>query len=287
MKTTLGYGPPRGVRPRLPDARRHLHPRLHPRRRPRRRPRPGARLPRRRRRDVALNVGTGVGRACSRSSRRSSASPVAPVPHEIAERRPGDPVATYADPALIRDDVGLEVDEVARRHRRHRMAVAQPAPPTAMTAKEPSGGGGGGGGRGCEARPTDVDRVGDRRTQRWRDGLDPADHSGRRPATRRVPRPPVARQPLSPILLAEAALTPAELEHSPLRLRRPGLPRRRSHGEFIGGRATPVGQLATTPTPRSWSTTPTTARHRDAVARTPRRDRQLQPHRAVHRRGAR
>ena len=40
-----------GVRRRLPDARRHVHPRLHPRRRPRRRPRQGARLPRRRRRD--------------------------------------------------------------------------------------------------------------------------------------------------------------------------------------------------------------------------------------------
>ena len=49
MKAVLGAGAARaGVRRRLPDARRHVHPRLHPRRRPRRRPHPGARPARRR-----------------------------------------------------------------------------------------------------------------------------------------------------------------------------------------------------------------------------------------------
>ena len=44
MKAVLGAGPPvQGVRRRLPDARRDVHPRLHPRRGPRRRPHPGAR----------------------------------------------------------------------------------------------------------------------------------------------------------------------------------------------------------------------------------------------------
>ena len=48
MKAVLGAGPPVKVfGDRLPDARRHVHPRLHPRRGSRRRPHPGARPARR------------------------------------------------------------------------------------------------------------------------------------------------------------------------------------------------------------------------------------------------
>jgi UDP-glucose-4-epimerase GalE len=67
---------------------------------------------------VSLNVGTGVGtsvleviHAIERIADRS-------VPHEIVARRPGDPVATYADPTLIGTTLGWKstrtLDDIVR-----------------------------------------------------------------------------------------------------------------------------------------------------------------------------
>ena len=100
MKATLGTATAAaGVRRRLPDARRHVHPRLHPRRRPRRRPCQGARPPRRRGAPTALNVGTGIGSSVMEVIAATERLTGRPVPYaDRAPRRAGDPVAVFADP---------------------------------------------------------------------------------------------------------------------------------------------------------------------------------------------
>ena len=51
---------------------------------------------------ASLNVGTGVGTQRARGDPTTTERIAGrPVPHEIVARRPGDPVATYADPTLI------------------------------------------------------------------------------------------------------------------------------------------------------------------------------------------
>ena len=50
---------------------------------------------------ISLNVGTGVGSSVLDVISTTERIAGVPVPYEIAPRRSGDPVATYADPALI------------------------------------------------------------------------------------------------------------------------------------------------------------------------------------------
>jgi UDP-glucose-4-epimerase GalE len=55
---------------------------------------------------ISLNVGTGVGSSVLDVIRATERLTGRTVPHEMADRRAGDPVATYADPTLIRETLG-------------------------------------------------------------------------------------------------------------------------------------------------------------------------------------
>ena len=89
---------PQGLWHGLPDSRWHRHPGLRARRRPGGRPPQGARTPRGRRRDHGRRIsGPGSVRLSSRCSPRPSASPASPSRTSSRPRRPGDPVALYAD----------------------------------------------------------------------------------------------------------------------------------------------------------------------------------------------
>ena len=55
---------------------------------------------------VSLNVGTGVGTSVLEVIEATERIAGRPVPHDIVARRPGDPVATYADPTLIGATLG-------------------------------------------------------------------------------------------------------------------------------------------------------------------------------------
>ena len=55
---------------------------------------------------VALNVGTGVGTSVLEVIEATERIGGQPVPHNIVDRRPGDPVATYADPTRIGGTLG-------------------------------------------------------------------------------------------------------------------------------------------------------------------------------------
>ena len=55
---------------------------------------------------VSLNVGTGVGSSVLEVINTAERIAGRPVPHQIVARRPGDPVATYADPARIAATLG-------------------------------------------------------------------------------------------------------------------------------------------------------------------------------------
>ena len=81
-----------GLRRRLPDTRRHLHPRLHPRDRPRRGPRAwrwsyladgGA--------TTALNLGTGHGHSVREVIETARKVTGRDIPTQLTDRRPGDP----------------------------------------------------------------------------------------------------------------------------------------------------------------------------------------------------
>ncbi len=67
---------------------------------------------------VSLNVGTGVGTSVLEVIHTIERIAGRSVPHEIVARRPGDPVATYADPALIRTTLGWKstrtLDDIVR-----------------------------------------------------------------------------------------------------------------------------------------------------------------------------
>jgi UDP-glucose-4-epimerase GalE len=55
---------------------------------------------------VSLNVGTGVGTSVLEVIHAIERIAARAVPHQIVGRRPGDPVATYADPTLIATTLG-------------------------------------------------------------------------------------------------------------------------------------------------------------------------------------
>jgi len=55
---------------------------------------------------ISLNVGTGVGSSVLDVISTTERIAGVPVPYEIAPRRSGDPVATYADPTLIQETLG-------------------------------------------------------------------------------------------------------------------------------------------------------------------------------------
>lgn len=55
---------------------------------------------------VAVNVGTGVGSSVLEVLEATAAAAGKPVPHDIAPRRVGDPVATVADPAFAEQTLG-------------------------------------------------------------------------------------------------------------------------------------------------------------------------------------
>jgi UDP-glucose-4-epimerase GalE len=55
---------------------------------------------------VALNVGTGVGSSVMEVITVTERVARRPVPYEIAPRRPGDPVASFADPTLVQSTLG-------------------------------------------------------------------------------------------------------------------------------------------------------------------------------------
>ena len=249
MKAVLGRRPADpGVRRRLPHPRRHVHPRLHPRRRPRRRPRQGARLPRRRRRRRSRSTSAPAwAAACSTSSAPPSGWRAGRSPTSSRQRRAGDPVATYADPTLIGETLGW---------RPPRVSTTSSPPPGRGTARtsmatpaaEP---GPAGTSRATRWRSTVV--LGDGETATIRP-IRPGDADrARSRSTSRQSR----REHLPPLLLAQArALADRARALHQRRLRRPGRPRRRVPRRVPRrGPATSGGQGATTPTPRSWSTT--------------------------------
>ena len=86
---------------------------------------------------VSLNVGTGVGTSVLEVIETTERIADRPVPHEIVARRPGDPVATYADPTRIARHARVAVDEDARRHHRHGVGVAQ-HPPARLRRRDTS-----------------------------------------------------------------------------------------------------------------------------------------------------
>ncbi len=55
---------------------------------------------------VAIGVGTGVGSSVMEVLDATARAAGEPVPHDLAPRRPGDPVATYADPTRAKDVLG-------------------------------------------------------------------------------------------------------------------------------------------------------------------------------------
>jgi UDP-glucose 4-epimerase len=55
---------------------------------------------------ASLNVGTGVGSSVLDVINTTERITGRPVPHDLVDRRPGDPVATYADPARIAEVLG-------------------------------------------------------------------------------------------------------------------------------------------------------------------------------------
>jgi UDP-glucose 4-epimerase len=55
---------------------------------------------------AALNVGTGVGTSVMEVLTATERLAGRPVPYEIAPRRPGDPVASFADPTLVQSTLG-------------------------------------------------------------------------------------------------------------------------------------------------------------------------------------
>ena len=96
-----GRGDADDLRRRLPDARRHLHPRLHRCRRPRRRA--PARASRRRRRAtrgptsaLALNLGNGGGFSIREVLAAAEAVVGRPIPYAVGPRREGDPPVLVA-----------------------------------------------------------------------------------------------------------------------------------------------------------------------------------------------
>ena len=52
---------------------------------------------------LAVNLGTGVGSSVLEVIAATEAVAGRPVPYEAAQRRPGDPVITYADPAVAHE----------------------------------------------------------------------------------------------------------------------------------------------------------------------------------------
>jgi UDP-glucose-4-epimerase GalE len=66
---------------------------------------------------VALNVGTGVGSSVMDVIHAAERASGLPVPYELAPRRAGDPVATYADPSRIQAMLGWkatrDLDQIA------------------------------------------------------------------------------------------------------------------------------------------------------------------------------
>jgi UDP-glucose 4-epimerase len=67
---------------------------------------------------ISLNVGTGVGTSVLEVISATERISGRPVPHEIVARRPGDAVATYADPTLIAATLGWKatrtLDDIIR-----------------------------------------------------------------------------------------------------------------------------------------------------------------------------
>ncbi len=59
---------------------------------------------------VAVNVGTGVGSSVLDVLEATAAAAGEPVPHEIAPRRTGDPVSTYADPTFAEQTIGWKAE---------------------------------------------------------------------------------------------------------------------------------------------------------------------------------
>jgi UDP-glucose 4-epimerase len=55
---------------------------------------------------VEVNVGTGVGSSVFDVIRATEQVSGRQVPHEVVERRPGDPVSTFADPERAREVLG-------------------------------------------------------------------------------------------------------------------------------------------------------------------------------------
>jgi UDP-glucose-4-epimerase GalE len=55
---------------------------------------------------LQVNLGTGVGSSVLEVINATERVAGRPVPHELVERRPGDPVAVYADPAYARQALG-------------------------------------------------------------------------------------------------------------------------------------------------------------------------------------
>jgi UDP-glucose 4-epimerase len=65
-----------------------------------------------------VNLGTGVGSSVFDVIRATERVSGRPVPHDVVDRRPGDPVTTFADPARAREVLGWTatrgLDEIVR-----------------------------------------------------------------------------------------------------------------------------------------------------------------------------
>ena len=96
----------RDLRHRLPDARRHLHPRLHPRRRPGRGPSAGPGTAASRARACVYNLGIGRGYSVREVIRPVEEVTGKKVPVKEGPRRPGDPPVLVASSAKITRELG-------------------------------------------------------------------------------------------------------------------------------------------------------------------------------------
>ena len=125
LQTALGQrGELQGLRRRLADAGRHLHPRLRLGARPRRGALAGA-APARAGQDGVPQPRLGRGHQRARAPRRGGPAGGRPVPHAVEAPRPGDPAILVADIASARAALGWEPrNSGIDSDPRHRLALA-------------------------------------------------------------------------------------------------------------------------------------------------------------------
>ncbi len=88
---------------------------------------------------VEVNVGTGVGSSVLDVIRAAERVSGRPVPYDVVDRRPGDPVSTYADPTFRCRHARLERPLRPRRGDHHRLELAPVANRRLMPRRDDAG----------------------------------------------------------------------------------------------------------------------------------------------------